>query len=103
MSSYGTYVGYSAGAVRDSLRLALQRALDLIEVVVVVPRHERQEAVESDPAAHGMEPALVPLGSGELAEDLQRFLTTLAERRQRLRGIVAQVLALLGHAVGVGA
>ena len=48
----------------------LQCARELAEMVVVVPGHDREEAVERDPAEDWMESALLPLNRRQLAEYL---------------------------------
>lgn len=68
-------------------------------MVVVVPGHDRQEAVERDPAENWMETALLPLGGRQFAECLQRLDAALTKRGERMASVVREVLALLGPAV----
>lgn len=65
--------------------------------------HDRQEAVEGDPAENWMDTALVPLCGRQFAECLQRIDPALTEGGERLTGVVGEVLALLGPAVGINA
>src|SRR3989442_7792421 len=82
--------------------LALQRALELVEMVVVVPRHERDEVVDRDGAARGVDTGALPLLGRESAEQRERLVATRAEGRQRQRRVVPEVLTLLGPAIRRG-
>src|SRR5437667_4088111 len=76
--------------------LALQRALELVEMVVVVPRHERDEVVDRDGAARGVGASARPLRGREGAEQGQRLVPPCAECRQRQLRVVPEILTLLG-------
>src|SRR4029453_19425412 len=58
-----------AGA-SDPLRLTLQRASELIEVGVVVVRHDGQDAIDREPAEGRVDPPLFPLAPAHPADSL---------------------------------
>src|SRR2546426_8118832 len=85
---------------RRGLRASVERAPELVEVVVVVPGHHRHEVVDRDAAPRGVDAPTLPLGLREGAQKDERLLAALAERGERGGDVVAEVLALLGPAVG---
>src|SRR5260370_23024923 len=91
----------SPPAADPALRAALQGALQLIEVVVVVPRHQRDELPDGHAALHRVDRAAVPGLDREPTQEAERLLPTPPERAQCMLGVRAQGLALVGPPVGV--
>src|SRR5262245_49617881 len=87
--------------VANWLYPALQRANELIQMVVVVPGHDRQDRIDREPAADWMDAALLPLHGREPGEELQRLRPAPPKGGERFLGVAAQVLPFFGHAVGV--
>src|SRR5439155_5819489 len=85
---------------RRGLRASLERAPELVEVVVVVPGHHRHEVVDRDAAPRGVDAPTLPLGMREGPQKDERLLAALAATGERGGDVVAEVLALLGPAVG---
>jgi hypothetical protein len=74
----------------------------LVEVVVVVPRHVRDEVANGHPAPAGVDAAPLPLLRRESPEVGQRLLAPLLEGGERLGGVVAEILPVFGPAVRGG-
>src|SRR5439155_23477362 len=92
----------TAHAGRAVLGLAVQCALELVEVVVVVPRHERHEVVDRDRAARGVNAGARPLLGREGPEQGERLVAPLPEGAERLLHVVPEILPLLGPTIGRG-
>src|SRR3989454_2445854 len=81
----------------------VQRASELIEVVVVVPGHHREDRVDRAPPARiGVNAGACPVVGPEPLEKLEGLFAPLGERGQRDGRVVREVLALLRPAIGVG-
>src|SRR3972149_11590630 len=92
---------YVAPNVGRPVRFAVGGALELVQVVVVVPRHETDEVPHRQPPGAGMRPGALPLLGFERRQELERLLAPAPEARERLARVVPQVLAVKGPGVGV--
>src|SRR5262252_2462773 len=83
----------SSRAIMVSLLLGLrpagEGAFELLQVVVVVRRHQRGPVVERDGSKRRMLAAPRPLGRFEAGKEIERVLAPTSERRERLTGIRA--------------
>src|ERR671934_1010415 len=82
--------------------LAVQRATELIQLIVVVPGQERDQHVDGEPPARRVLAAALPVGRLQRHEPRERLAAPPAELRQRQLWILALVLALARPASGGG-
>ncbi len=80
---------------------ALERAANLLQVIVVVGGVARHPLPERQPPAPGMHAAALPLCRGEGAQQSEDVAAAPAERGERQRRILARILSVVGPAVGV--
>src|SRR5207249_10964187 len=73
-------ISTDSGGSRESGR-ALERALELVQMVVVVPRHQRDEVVDRDGTAAGVHAGALPLLGGQRAEQRERLVAARAKRQ----------------------
>src|SRR2546422_7231256 len=78
----------------------LERAPELVQVVVVVPGDHGEDLVDA-PATAGVrvDAGAVPVPALEPAEELERLLPPAREGLQRRARVVAEILPLLGPVV----
>src|SRR5262249_38682109 len=84
-----------AGATKeDAVRDALEPALQLIQMVVVVPGHDRNKLIDCDPSltAH---PGALPLNSRQRAQELKRLVALAPKCRECLAPVAPIVLPVL--------
>src|SRR4029078_8239715 len=84
------------------LRLAREAPLELVQVVVVVPRDEADEVPDRHPPAGGMDAAPIQVLGAEAVEELHGLVAPRAKVLKGLARVVALLLPLDGPAVGLG-
>src|SRR6202022_3388113 len=75
-------------APASALGLARERALELVEVVVVVPGDEADEVLHGHAAAGGVDAAAVQVLRAEAVEELHGLVAADAKGLQGLTGVV---------------
>src|SRR5574342_133954 len=80
---------------------AIEGALQLVHVVVVVACHPRRPLLESDAAVRRMDAPALPLLGRQPSQQRERLLPSPAECAQRLVRVLTRVLAIIRPALGV--
>src|SRR5215470_1239062 len=81
--------------------LAVEGALELVEVIVVVPGQQLDEVLDGHFPPRGVDAAALPLLRLESAQEAQRLVAPRLEGGERLLSVVALVLALHRPTVGL--